>query len=96
LDFEFYFDEDLGQTHIEKHSVSELEIFEFFTEITYFERERKDKSFVGIGKLQSGRYLQIIYRKKNPGLYFIITAYDLDDKDAIKFIDKRLDNESHK
>jgi uncharacterized DUF497 family protein len=95
LDFEFYFDEDLGQTHIEKHSVSELEIFEFFTEIMYFERERKDKSFVGIGKLHSGRYLQVIYWKKNPDLYFIITAYDLEDKDAIKFIDERLVNESY-
>lgn len=61
----------------------------------YFERERKDKCFVGIGKLHSGRYLQIIYRKKNPDLYFIITAYDLEDKDAIKFIDERLVNESY-
>ena len=95
MDFEFYFDEDLGITHIEKHSVSELEIFEFFTEIMYFERERKDKTFVGIGKLHSGRYLQVIYRKKNPNLYFIITAYNLEDKEAIRFIDERLDDESY-
>ncbi len=96
MDFEFYYDEELGATHIEKHSVSELEIFEFFTEILYFEKRRDDNSYIGIGKLSSGRYLQVVYRKLRTELYFIIIAYDIEDKDAINFIEERLEHESDK
>ena len=90
-----YFDEDINQTHLEKHAVTEIEIFEFFTEIKYFERRRHDGSFVGIGKLISGRFLQVIYRKKSSSLYFIITAYDIEDKNIINFIEEQTTDESN-
>ena len=96
MNFEYYFDYDIQSTHLEKHSVSEAEIFEFFTDIQYIERPRSDNSFEAIGKLESGRYLRVAYRKKAKDLYFIITAYDIEDKELISFFEDFLDHESNK
>jgi len=84
--FKIYFDDSIGMTHIEKHGVGPGEIDEFFTEIRYFEQSRKDNSFTAIGKLESGRFLQVVYRKIDPETLFIITAFDLQDPDMIAFL----------
>ncbi len=69
------------------HDVSPAEIDEFFTESLFLEHNRKDGSFEAIAKLRSSRYLQVIYRKKSKNLFFIITAFDILDKDYISIVD---------
>ena len=88
LDFEFYFDSDLDNTHVAKHHVTPGEIDELFAEGRYLEHERYDQSYEAIGKLSSGRYLHVAYRKKSADLYFIITAYDLTDPDYKSMVDE--------
>ena len=88
MDFEFYFDDELGQTHVAKHGITPGEVDEFFTESRFLEHQRHDQSYEAIGRLASGRYLHIAYRKKSPGLYFIITAYDLTDPDYKSMVDQ--------
>ncbi|HMX57478.1 MAG TPA: hypothetical protein PKE49_13210 [Leptospiraceae bacterium] len=87
MDFEFYVDPDIGITHLEKHNVTPGEIQEFFAESRFLEHERYDASFEAIGRLTSGRYLHVAYRKKSRDLYFIITAYDLTDPDYKSMLD---------
>lgn len=91
VNFELYYDPSIGQTHVEAHHVSEGELHEFFTEILYLEGARSDGSFVAIGKLGSGRYLEVAYRKKRKDLYFVITAYDLEDRERIDILEKHLE-----
>jgi uncharacterized DUF497 family protein len=88
MDFEFYFDTDIGMPHTEKHGVSEQEIDEFFNDCKIFEYEREDNSFIAIGKLKSNRFLQVIYRKKPDNAYFIITAFDFENMEIINMIEE--------
>lgn len=88
LGFEYYFDEDISSTHVEKHAVTELELFEFFSDAFYLERQRPDASWVAIGKLSSGRYLQVVFRKKSSEIRFIITAFDIEDRDLINMLEQ--------
>ena len=41
------------------------------------------------------RLYQTYLFKKNPQLYFIITAYDIEDVDIRNFINERIENESY-
>jgi uncharacterized DUF497 family protein len=88
MEYEIYFDTYIGMSHIDKHGVSEEEIDEFFNESLIFEQKRDDGSFIAVGKIKSERYLQIIFRKKTKNVYFIITAYDLEDPDIIAMIEE--------
>ena len=91
MDFEFYFDPVIHQTHIEKHEVTVLEIYDFFLASRYLEQMRKDDSYIAIGKLKTGRILEVVYRKKTNNLYYIITAYDLIDHEKVDFLQRYLD-----
>lgn len=91
MNFEYYFDPALGETHVAAHHVTPVELHEFFTEILYLESARRDGSFVAIGKLSSGRYLEVAYRKRRKDLYFIITAYDLEDRGRIDLLEQHLE-----
>ncbi|NEP85326.1 MAG: hypothetical protein F6K39_48925 [Okeania sp. SIO3B3] len=91
--FEFYVEQETGLRHIERHDVGLEEIDEFFNNSVFFEKQREDKSFVAYGKLSNGRYLKVIYRKKAKDLYFIITAFDLEDKQVIQYLDEVLDED---
>ena len=82
----FYNDPDTGEPHIFKHNVTEKEIFDFFSTSSYFEFKRRDISFEAFGNLKNGRFLQVAYRKENDGSIFVITAYDIEDKEMIHFI----------
>ena len=77
-------------THLEKHGVSEQEIAEFFNDVVIFTRMRKDNSFESMGKLSSGRYLTVVYRKFSKYDYFIITAFDISENYKKDFIEKEL------
>lgn len=89
--FEYYYDHAIGMTHIEKHGVSQAEIEEFFDECDYIERQRGDGSMIAMGKLNSGRYIEVAYRQ-NKNAHFIITAYDIEDKEDIHLIDDYLED----
>ncbi len=43
-----------------------------------------------IGKLKSGRYLTVIYRKFSKYDYFIITAFDIEENYIIDYIEEEL------
>ncbi|MDX1961185.1 MAG: DUF4258 domain-containing protein [Leptospiraceae bacterium] len=79
MEFEFLIDDDTGLYHIEEHGISKFEIDSFFNDYNIIETKRSDGSFFAYGKTNSGRYLQVAYRKRSPKVYFIITAYDLED-----------------
>lgn len=81
------YENDKEVLHIKKHNVSIEEMEEFFNHCVYFERKRKDKSFTAYGRLKSGRYLKVIFRKESQNIFFIITAYDLEDRQMINFLE---------
>lgn len=86
----FYLDPDTRNPHIFKHRVSEEETFAFFTNKQYFEFQRKDQSFEAFGKTLDGRLLQFAFRKERDGSIFIITGYDIEDKEMILFLEENL------
>lgn len=85
--FIFYIDPETGRRHIEKHDVSIDEVDEFFNDRKYSSCRRKDCSYIARSKLKNGRYLEIPYRQLKDNLYFIITAYDIEDKEMIHALD---------
>jgi len=90
MKFRIYFDPKIGKTHLEDHNVSSDEVNEFFTNSNYFERKRKDRSFVAYGKLQNNRYLEFVYRKLSRNTIYIITGYDIEDQNKIYDIEANL------
>jgi len=80
-----------GIRHFEKHNISIDEIDEIFTKKCCFTIKRNDKSYITYGKLKSGRYIQIIYRITSPDTYFIITAYDIENKTIIHLLDEEFE-----
>jgi len=62
----------------------------FFNNCKYFEFERADESFEAYGQLPSGRFLQVAYRKESHDTLFIITAYDIEDKEKIHMLEDKL------
>lgn len=91
MTFEYYFDSKIGMTHIEKHGVSQEEIEVFFEDHDYIKRKRPDGSLTAMTKLESGRYLKVVYRQKAE-FYFIITAYDLENTKEIHMVDDFLED----
>ena len=87
--FKFFLD-GTGAPHIYKHAVSDREIVDFFTKSKYFQFKRKDGSFEAFAKIPNGRYLQVAYRKESDNVTFIITAYDIEDKEMIHAIEDNL------
>ena len=91
MKFKFFFDKDIENTHIFKHNISVEEINEFFTKVYTIKKKRKDGSYSAIGKLKSGRYLEIAYRKISSDCYFIITAYDIENNELIEILEDYLE-----
>ncbi len=90
MNFEFFIHPETNDRHIYDHDVSEEEIEEAFS-VSHFTQRRKDGSYMAYSRLKSGRYLKIIFRKLSNELYYIITAYDLEDQHMIDFIDQELE-----
>jgi len=90
--FKFYFDHAIGMTHAEKHGVHIEELQEFFDDIKIKTYKRRDESLVSIGKLASGRYLKVAYRKLAPKYMNVITAYDIEDKELIDYLERWLED----
>lgn len=91
IEFSYYIDEITGKSHAEMHDVSTDEIHEFFTTGLVIEIPRKDGSFQAYGKLASGRYLLVPYRRVSKNRIFIMTAYDLEDGGVIDALERILD-----
>jgi len=85
--FRFYVDPDSQEPHIYKHQVTEQEIVEIFTARSYFERLRADGSYELIARLRSARCLRVAYRKFDSNGIFVITAYDIIDREVIQFLE---------
>lgn len=85
--FKFYKED--GRLHMLKHNVTPDEVKEVFKNKNY-KSKRKDKSFMALGKTNNDRYLQIVYRKLKDDTIFVITAYELENKNVIDFLERTL------
>lgn len=91
MKFRFYIDPDTNEPHVYKHEVKEQEIIEVFTERSYFERIRQDGSFEAIARTDQRRFLRIAFRRTGEEI-FIITAYDIEDKETIAFLEEHYES----
>ena len=82
----------LGKHTLKSIQFTHSEIDEFFSDSLILEYQRQDGSFIAVGKLKSGRFLEVTYRKKSNDLIFIITAYDLQDKEIINWLVEENEN----
>ena len=82
MKLKFYIDET-GKPHIYRHDVIESEIVDFFNKIEYFTKNRNDGSIEAIGMLPDKRFLTVIFRFESKDTVFVITAYDIEDKELI-------------
>lgn len=89
MNYHLYIDDETKQSHLEKHKVTIEEIYEFFEDIKYIEFTRKDGSIQAYGKMKNDRYLIVAYRKIDENNIFIITSYDLEDKEIIAILDSK-------
>ena len=87
--FRYYYDPEIGSTHIAKHGVSTDEIAEFFTEIGYFPYRRDDGSYEAYGKLHSGRCIEVAYRLLAKDILFIITAFDIENPIIREYVESQ-------
>jgi hypothetical protein len=87
----FFVDPDTKEPHIYKHDVKGREIVDFFNHIKYFEIKRKDGSYVGYAKMPEKRYLKVVFRKINKEEVFVVTAFDIEDRQMIHFLEEQLD-----
>ena len=87
-DYQIFYDDLIGMTHIAKHNVSIEEIDEILSSNNFLLETRKDKSYVGYKKISNGRFLAVVFRKKSKREYFIITAYDIEEE----FMRKEIEN----
>lgn len=91
---EFFVEHDQSLPHFSKHDVFNEEVYEFFRSGILVRRERKDGSSVGYGRLESGRYLEVIFREFSDRI-FVVTAYDLTDKEIISIVEGRRNHEDY-
>ncbi|HEX6960621.1 MAG TPA: DUF4258 domain-containing protein [Lacipirellula sp.] len=91
MDIRFYIDPDTGEPHICEHNVEEDEVAEVLAR-PLEDRQGREGSRVALGRSRAGRYLRVIYvRDPEPDSAFVITAYDLTQKEkqALKRRQKR-------
>ena len=91
MEFKFYINPDSGKLHIHDHDVDPEDIFDFFSQRTILERKRQDGSFEAFGRIPSGRFLTVVYRKEPPDTIFVITAFDLKDRQIIDKLTRELE-----
>ena len=89
----FYIDPDTNEPHIYNHDVTEQEVVDFFTERQYLEAMRSDGSHEAIGRLSSGRCLRVAYRLQSDQTPFVITAYDITDRETITLLEDQYESD---
>jgi hypothetical protein len=76
-----YIDRETGEPHISEHNVTEQEVADLLAK-PMEDRAGHDGSRVALGQTRGGRYLKVIYvRDTEPDSVFVITAYDLSNKE---------------
>jgi hypothetical protein len=81
VNLRFYVDPETGDPHIHIHGVEAFEVAEVLHR-PIEDRVGRDSSRVALGQTKSGRYLRVIYvRDEEPDSAFVITAYDLSDRE---------------
>ena len=91
MEFKFYVNPDTGKPHILDHHVEPEEIFDFFSQPLILERHRADGSFEAFGRTPSGRFLTVAYRREGHEIIFVITAFDLQDRQIIDKLIRELE-----
>ena len=77
----FYIDPSTDEPHIYGHSVDENEVEDVLTR-PIEDRAGRDGARIALGQTEAGRYLRVIYVPDPvPGSVFVITAYELGEKD---------------
>ena len=79
MEIRFYEDPQTGQPHIYNHQVSEDEVYQILFRPGE-DRPAADNSRMALGQTDGGRYLRIIYVPSDSSDIFVITAYELTDK----------------
>ncbi len=76
----YYIDPETNLPHIYGHDVTESEV-EAVLRKPGEDRQGHEGARVAIGKTETGRYLRVIYvPDPEPGMVFVITAYELRGK----------------
>lgn len=90
IEFEFNMEPDYSIHFDRKHGVSIEEIDEALNErgciYVKNQKDKTGKSKYAYSKLKSGRFLKILFRKKENNVYFIITALDAPKGDKRKYL----------
>lgn len=76
---DFEWDED-NIAHIARHSVHPDEVEELAFDDEPWIRKGREGTRYMLGYTISGRYLFVVYRLKDKGLAWVITAMEMDDK----------------
>lgn len=80
MNVRYYLDEETGQPHFDRHSVSEQEVAEVLARPGE-DRPDREGARVAIGQTRAGRYLRVIYvPDPEPESVFVITAYEMKGK----------------
>lgn len=80
------FEWDSGNTeHISRHNVVPDEVEEVFTdEAAMFFRSRSGR-FIALGRTEVGRYLTVVYERKEGGVIRVVTSFDMDEKSKRRY-----------
>jgi len=81
VNIRFYIDPETGDPHIHVHDVEQDEVADVLAR-PQEDRQGRGDSRVALGQTRGGRYLRVIYiRDPEPDSVFVITAYDLSQKE---------------
>jgi uncharacterized DUF497 family protein len=80
-----------GEYHFKEHDVTVEEIHELFNLKKFISEKRQNKKIAIYGKLKSGRYLKLIY-KKEANTRIVITVFDIEDEMIKQAIDAYIDD----
>ncbi len=79
MDIRFYEDPQTLHPHIYNHQVSEDEVYQILSRPGE-DRPAADDSRIAVGQTDAGRYLRVIYVSRGSSDIFVVTAYELTDK----------------
>ncbi len=85
----FFIDPETGRPHVEDHNVAPSEVLEVLRGSSD-QRPGREGTRIADGQTLHGRYLRVIYKENEwDGSLFVITAYDLSNRDKAAFRRRR-------
>ena len=88
MEIRFFVDPGSGLPHIYDHAVGENEVEEIL-ENPGEDRRGREGSRIAVGQTEGGRYLRVVYLPEGPNRVFVITAYELSDKQLMAYRRRR-------